>query len=79
MSAQQTDEQPLCPSARPEMHGAMLCDFPHSALAPYLSEMLGGQMRSYPLAPWLLLPLSICLALFAHALATRRSAARRET
>ena len=58
------------------MHGAMLCDFPHSALAPYLSEMLNGQMRSYPLAPWLLLPLSACLVLFALALAARRLAAR---
>ena len=57
------------------MHGAMLCDFPHSALARYLSEMTNGQMRSYPLAPWLLLPLLVCLALFAHTLATRRRAA----
>jgi hypothetical protein len=55
------------------MHGAMLCDFPHSALAPYLSEMLGGKMRSYPLAPWLALPLLVCLTLFAHALTARRT------
>jgi hypothetical protein len=59
------------------LHGAMLCDFPHSALAPYLSEMLGGQMRSYPLAPWLLLPLLVCLALFARTLAARRIGPRR--
>jgi hypothetical protein len=59
------------------LHGAMLCDFPHSALAPYLSEMLGGQMRSYPLAPWLLLPLAVCLALFAHTLAARSLGVRR--
>jgi hypothetical protein len=58
------------------MHGAMLCDFPHSALARYLSEMTNGQMRSYPLAPWLLLPLLVCLALFAHTLVARRRAAR---
>ncbi len=58
------------------MHGAMLCDFPHSALARYLSEMTNGQMRSYPLAPWLLFPLLVCLALFAHTLAARRRAAR---
>jgi hypothetical protein len=57
------------------MHGAMLCDFPHSALARYLSEMTNGQMRSYPLAPWLLLPLLVCLALFAHTLAARGRAA----
>lgn len=59
------------------MHGAMLCDFPHSALARYLSEMTTGQMRSYPLAPWLLLPLLLCLALFAHTLAARRIGPRR--
>jgi hypothetical protein len=59
------------------MHGAMLCDFPHSALVPYISEMMKGQMRSYPLAPWLVLPLLVCLALLAHALATRKLAARR--
>jgi hypothetical protein len=58
------------------LHGAMLCDFPHSALAPYLSEMFGGQMRSYPLAPWLLLPLAACLAMLAHTLATRRGVER---
>jgi hypothetical protein len=58
------------------MHGAMLCDFPHSALAPYISEMLNGGMRSYPLARWLAIPLSVCLILFAHALASRSSARR---
>lgn len=56
------------------MHGAMLCDFPHSALAPYISEMLGGQMRSYPLAPWLTLPLCVCVVLFARALVKRKLA-----
>ena len=45
-------------------HGAMLCDFPHSAVGRYLSEMLGGQMRSYPLAATLALPLSVCVILF---------------
>jgi len=59
------------------MHGAMLCDFPHSALAPYISEMMNGGMRSYPLARWLAIPLTVCLALFARALASRSSAARR--
>lgn len=54
------------------MHGAMLCDFPRSALWPYLSEMLDGRMRSYPLAPWLLPPAIVCLALFVHALVARR-------
>lgn len=38
------------------MHGAMLCDFPHFAADRYVSEMLSGQMRTYPLAIWLLVP-----------------------
>ncbi|HYH84433.1 MAG TPA: hypothetical protein VEX60_03060 [Pyrinomonadaceae bacterium] len=54
------------------MHGAMLCDFPHSALGMYLSEMWNGGMRSYPLARWLALPLCLCVALLAHSLATRK-------
>jgi hypothetical protein len=45
-------------------HGAMLCDFPHSAVVKYLSEMLRGQMHSYPLAAALALPLSVCVILF---------------
>ncbi len=54
------------------LHGAMLCDFPHSALSLYLSEMLGGQMRSYPLAAWLLLPASVCAILFVLTAASRK-------
>jgi hypothetical protein len=54
------------------MHGAMLCDFPHSAVKPYLSEMLHGQMRSYPLAPWLLLPATACVILFVLTAASRK-------
>lgn len=54
-------------------HGAMLCDFPHSAVVPYLLEMLHGRMRSYPLAATLVLPLSICLILLARALVTYSS------
>jgi hypothetical protein len=45
-------------------HGAMLCDFPHSAVVKYLSEMLRGQMHFYPLAAALALPLSVCVILF---------------
>ena len=60
------------------MHGAMLCDFPHSALALYLSEMWHGQTRSYPLAPWLLLPLGLCLALLARALTSYNAQKRGE-
>jgi hypothetical protein len=39
------------------MHGAMLCYFPHFAATRYLSEMLQGQMREFPLAKWLLGPM----------------------
>ncbi len=53
------------------MHGAMLCDFPHSAFGLYLSQMLNGEMRSYPLAVWLTLPLCLSLVLFLQALLRR--------
>jgi hypothetical protein len=55
------------------MHGAMLCDFPHSAFGLYLSQMLHGEMRSYPLAVWLTLPLCLSLVLFLQALLRRHS------
>lgn len=59
-------------------HGAMLCDFgPHSALGVYLFEMWHGGMRSYPLAPWLVLPLCLCSALLAYTLFTRKQLHRR--
>ena len=57
------------------MHGAMLCDFPRSALRPYLTEMLRGGRRAYPLAAWLLLPFIACASLFVRTLIARRSAA----
>jgi len=38
------------------LHGAMLCDFPHFAAGLYLSQMLNGQLRSYPLVLWLIAP-----------------------
>jgi hypothetical protein len=53
------------------IHGAMLCDFPHSAFSLYLSQMLHGEMRSYPLAVWLTLPLCFSLVLFLQALLRR--------
>ncbi|HZT60059.1 MAG TPA: hypothetical protein VFA21_15730 [Pyrinomonadaceae bacterium] len=59
------------------MHGAMLCNFPGSALAAYINEMMSGAMHSYPLARWLAIPLAVCVALFVHALAVRRSGAGR--
>lgn len=50
------------------LHGAMLCYFPHFAVGRYLSEMWNGRLRSYPLAPWLSLPLCLCAVLFTRAL-----------
>jgi hypothetical protein len=43
------------------LHGAMLCDFPHFAADLYVSQMLNGQLRAYPLAPWLLGPFMISI------------------
>lgn len=54
-------------------HGAMLCDFPHSAVGMYLAEMWGGRARSYPLAAWLVLPLCASVALLAREAAARRA------
>jgi hypothetical protein len=50
------------------MHGAMLCYFPHFAVGRYLSEMSGGGLRAFPLAPWLALPFCLCAALLARTL-----------
>jgi hypothetical protein len=55
------------------IHGAMLCDFPHSAFGLYLSQMLHGEMRSYPLAVWLALPFCFSLVLFLQALLRHKS------
>ena len=46
-------------------HGAMLCDFPHFAAGLYVSQMLSGQMRVYPLALWLSIPFIASASLFA--------------
>jgi hypothetical protein len=56
-------------------HGAMLCDFPHSAVGMYLAEMWGGDARAYPLAAWLALPLSASAALLAREVYARRAPA----
>lgn len=47
------------------LHGAMLCDFPHFAVGLYVSQMLNGQTRSYPLAPWLVLPFTVWIMFLA--------------
>ena len=43
------------------LQGSMLCDFPHFAAGLYISQMLNGQLRAYPLAPWLLGPFMISI------------------
>ena len=43
------------------LHGSMLCDFPQFAADLYISQMLNGQLRAYPLVPWLLGPLMISI------------------
>lgn len=55
------------------MHGAMLCYFPHFAVGRYLSEMAAGGLRAYPLAPWLALPLCVCVALLVRAVTAHRA------
>ena len=47
------------------LQGAMLCDFPHFAAGLYLSQILNGHVREYPLAPWLFGPFIIWIALLA--------------
>lgn len=47
------------------LHGAMLCDFPHFAAGLYMSQMLNGQTRAYPLAPWLVVPVMIWIIFLA--------------
>lgn len=50
----------LCVNVVGAMHGAMYCDLARFALHPYLRAMMHGQMRSFPLAPWLVLPAILC-------------------
>jgi hypothetical protein len=47
------------------MHGAMLCYFPHFAATRYLSEMVQGQLREFPLAKWLVGPMILSAAALA--------------
>jgi len=47
------------------LHGAMLCDFPHFAAGLYISQMLSGNTRAYPLALWLLGPFTVAITLLA--------------
>lgn len=57
------------------MHGAMYCDLARFALIPYLDAMTHGHMRSFPLAPRLIVPGLLCLlAVFLLPKFTRQSA-----
>jgi len=47
------------------LQGSMLCDFPQFAADLYVSQMLNGQIRAYPLAAWLLGPFMICIGFLA--------------
>ena len=47
------------------LHGSMLCDYPSFAVDLYVSQMLNGELRAYPLAAWLLGPFMILIAFLA--------------
>ncbi len=47
------------------MQGAMLCDFREFAAGIYLSQMLAGGMKTYPLAELLALPFLVSIILLA--------------
>ena len=49
------------------MHGAMYCPVEHYAFPRYLSAIARGNLRAFPLAPWLLAPLAASAWLFARA------------
>jgi hypothetical protein len=45
-------------------HGVMLCDYPQSAVARYLSEMNDAPTPIFPLAFALAVPVLVCAVLF---------------
>lgn len=45
------------------LHGAMYCHVTEYALWPYLSVIMRGEMRSFPLASWLFIPLLMSIGL----------------
>jgi hypothetical protein len=56
------------------VQGAMNCPDGRKALRDQLVRLGHGEMNHFPLAPWLLAPLIICLALFVWSLLRERSA-----
>jgi hypothetical protein len=55
------------------LQGAMLCDFPQFAAGLYLSQILSGQVRSYPLARWLVFPFVMSITLLVWTTSQRKS------
>ena len=54
------------------VQGAMCCPDGGNALRNQLTSLVHRDFHSFPLAPWLLVPLAICTALFVVTLARRR-------
>ena len=61
------------------LHGAMLCDFPEFAAGLYLSQMINGGMRSYPLALWLALPFLVSILFLCKHAILNSTLKRRQT
>jgi 4-amino-4-deoxy-L-arabinose transferase-like glycosyltransferase len=55
------------------LQGAMCCPDGTNAFLNHVSAIRHGELRSYPLAPWLLIPLAIYIALFLWTVVARRS------
>jgi hypothetical protein len=56
------------------VQGAMNCPDGRNALRDQLVRLGRGEMNYFPLAPWLVVPMVICLALFVRSLMRERSA-----
>jgi hypothetical protein len=54
------------------LQGSMLCDFPHFAAGLYLAQMLSGETRTYPLAPWLAAPFAIWIIFLGWSMSQRK-------
>jgi hypothetical protein len=50
----------------------MLCDFPQFAAGLYLAQMLSGETRTYPLAPWLAAPFAIWIIFLGWSMSQRK-------
>jgi 4-amino-4-deoxy-L-arabinose transferase-like glycosyltransferase len=56
------------------IQGAMNCPDGRNALRDQLGRLVRGELNYFPLAPWLVIPLVVCLALFVWSVARQRSA-----